>query len=577
MEYRAVRIADVIRDINRNYFLPAIQREFVWEPEQIERLFDSILGDYPIGSFLFWKLEEQNNAQWATFEFIRNFDEAKPHNEDANLNGIARDIYLVLDGQQRMTALYIGLKGSYRYFHYRWRETKLCLNLLRRPVPNDTDPQELTYQFKFRESPQADNGNELWYEVGKILAFDDPEDAKASLKSVLTTFSDGDRENANKLIGRLHNKIHTVTTINYYEEKSQDPNKVLNIFVRANSAGTPLGYSDLLLSTATAKWETLNAREEINRLTDNLNQLNGIARYNFGKDFVLKASLYLTQDLPIQYNVRNFTKQNLQKIEENWDNIKRYLTTTVRLISKFGYRWENIVAPIALLPIAFFLMKRADENFDKSSEQTDVQVQTAIRRWLAVILLKNIFGASSDTTLKNLRDTLLKVKEFSEFPVAELGNALKIDSTLSEGEIANILTRKYRGKYTYLILSLLYPDRDWRDVVFHEDHIFPASQFSIPALRKRGYDDQRIQRYQEVFDTVPNLELLTDTENLSKNATPFDQWIATRDPGFKTRHLIPDIQAYSMDCFEEFINARRILIANQLKTTCNQPVLSSLL
>src|SRR6266496_1110491 len=107
VEYRTVRIKDVISGINRDYFLPAIQREFVWEPEQIEKLFDSILGDYPIGSFLFWKVEERNKEQWTTFEFIRQFDKAKPHNPEADLKGITRDILLVLDGQQRMSSLFI--------------------------------------------------------------------------------------------------------------------------------------------------------------------------------------------------------------------------------------------------------------------------------------------------------------------------------------------------------------------------------------------------------------------------------------------------------------------------------------
>ena len=570
MEYRAVRISDVIGGINKDYFLPAIQREFVWEPEQIEKLFDSILGDYPIGSFLFWKISDKNKEQWTTFEFIRQFNTEDPHNPEASLKGIARDISLVLDGQQRMTSLYIGLKGSYRYFHYRWRVTKLYLNLLKRPVPNEADPQELIYQFEFRESPDTKKDDELWYEVGNILNYDDPEDAKSAIKEMIAHLSDSDKENANKLIGRLHGKIHTLTTINYYEEKSQDYDKVLTIFVRANSAGTPLEYSDLLLSTATAKWEKLDARTEITELTENLNGLGGEG-YKFGKDFVLKASLYLTQDLPIQYKVKNFTKANLLKIEENWENIKTYLATTVRLVAKFGFRWENIVAPLTLLPIAFWLMKRGNDTFDKSSKKEDVLVQTAIRKWLTITMLKNAFGGSSDTTLKNLRDKLLQLEKVMElgakgdFPAEHLNKSLEISSALSLDEIEDLLTCKYRGKYTYLILSLLYPDRDWKDKVFHEDHIFPDTEFGVRKLKKRGYDSEKIERYHEVYNTVLNLELLTDTENLSKNSTPFDQWIGTRDDGFKRRHLIPDLKSYSLDDYEKFIEARKKLLVNQLK------------
>ncbi len=564
MEYRAVRINDVIGGINKDYFLPAIQREFVWEPDQVEKLFDSILGDYPIGSFLFWKVAEENKEEWTTFEFIRQYDTADPHNPEANLKGIARDIFLVLDGQQRMTSLFIGLKGSYRYFHERWRTTKLHLNLLKRPVPNEADPQELIYQFKFRESPEPKGDHELWYEVGNILNFDDPEDAKLAIKDRIVHLPDPDKENANRLIGRLHNKIHTLPIINYYEEKSQDYDKVLTIFVRANSAGTPLEYSDLLLSTATAKWEKLNARAEITELTENLNALGGDG-YRFGKDFVLKASLYLTQDLPIQYRVKNFTRANLRKIEDNWENVKTYLGTTVRLVAKFGFRWENIVAPLALLPISFWLMKKGNDAFDKSSMKEDVAIQTDIKKWLTLAMLKNAFGGSSDTILKNLRDALLKIESHGVFPVGELNKSLEIEATLSDAEIEDLLACKYRGKYTYLVLSLLYPDRDWKDKVFHEDHIFPDTEFGVRKLRKRGYDDEKIQRYHAVYTTVLNIELLTDTENLSKNSTPFDEWIVSRDDGFKKRHLIPDVKSYGLDDFENFIEARKKLLVKQLK------------
>lgn len=283
MEYRAVRIKDVIGGINRDYFLPAIQREFVWETDQIEKLFDSILGDYPIGSFLFWKVDEKNKEQWTTLEFIRQFDKGNPHNPEADLKGITRDIFLVLDGQQRMSSLFIGLKGSYRFFHYRWRTTKLYLNLLKKPVANENDPEELIYQFKFRESADSRRDGELWYRMGNILDFDDPEDAKADIKASIAALPEPEKENANKLIGRLHNKIHTLPIINYYEERSQDYDKVLTIFVRANSAGTPLEYSDLLLSTATAKWDKLNAREEIMKLTADLNSMGEGDGYRFGK------------------------------------------------------------------------------------------------------------------------------------------------------------------------------------------------------------------------------------------------------------------------------------------------------
>lgn len=83
-----VRVSDIIRQVNRDICLPAIQREFVWKPEKIARLFDSIMADFPIGSFLYWRLEQKNKEQWPIYEFVREFDDEDPHNAPANLSGI---------------------------------------------------------------------------------------------------------------------------------------------------------------------------------------------------------------------------------------------------------------------------------------------------------------------------------------------------------------------------------------------------------------------------------------------------------------------------------------------------------
>jgi hypothetical protein len=570
MEYRPVRISDVVRDINRSLFLPAIQREFEWGPERVEKLFDSIMGDYPIGSFLFWKIEEGTRPQWTAYEFFRDFDEERPHNPEANLQGLQRDTFLVLDGQQRLTSLHLGLCGSYRYFYYRWHKRWLYLNLLKPPLPNDDAPEELIYQFQFRETDKADDAEkEFWYPAGKVLAHQDPEDAKAELKDKLASYSDSQRDNAMRLVSKLHARIHTHTVINYFEERSQDPQKVLNIFVRANSGGIALSYSDLLLSVATAKWEPpLNARDEINNFTD---ELNGIGSgYRFDKDFILKGALYLTHPLPIQYLVKNFTGSNLHLIQQNWGNIKTYLATAVRLIARFGFNAKNLVAPLALLPISFFLMRRQNPKFDISSNANDAIQKIAIKRWIIVVLLKNAFGASTDRLLKNIRDITVNATDEDEFPVAKINEVLGITSNFSDDEINRLLQMQYQGRYTYLVLSLIYPDRDWKGVIFHEDHIFPKSAFDRRLLKRRGYSEEKIDAYLASYNSIANLQLITDSENLEKQATPFDQWLPTRDANFKQLHLIPEQFDYGLDHFDKFVEARRAVLMDALRNVADR-------
>jgi Protein of unknown function DUF262 len=570
MSYSAKSIGEVIQEfLNRTTYLPAIQREYVWDTENIEKLFDSLLGDYPISSFLFWKIREEKKQLWTAYKFIQDFDEEKSHNQEANLAGIRQDIYLVLDGQQRLTSLFIGLTGSYRKFHYRWRKTRLYLNLFKKPERNE-NPEELMYQFAFREDDQPDSKDpnpQHWYLVSQILDFAFAGDARKDIRNCLRVDPTLDlmlEDNAVNLIERLHAKIFTERLINFYEERSDDYDKVVEVFIRANTGGKKLEYSDILLSTATAKWQTLNAREEIHHFTDSLNTIGG--GYTFGKDFVLKGCLYLTTGLPIQYKVRNFTRPNLELIENNWETIKANLQMTIELVHQFGFHNKNLVSTNALLPIALYLKNLNKKNFVDSSNQQDVKNKQIIQKWLILALLKNAFGSSSDSTLKNLQDIINEQTDLTVFPFEAINKKLNIEPSFSETEIENLLKTPYSSKYSLIILSLLYPDRDWIDSTYHEDHIFPKSEFTTASLSKRGYNPLITAEYLEHFNTVVNLQLLKSSENLEKNAKAFDFWLPSRDRNFIQRHLIPQLEDFGFDHFLEFVQQRRDLIKVKLQS-----------
>ena len=80
---------EIISELNVSYFLPDIQRDYVWlnnpREKKIEQLFDSILRGYPIGTFLFWKLKKndietdknkdsKNKLNFQLYKFIENYD-----------------------------------------------------------------------------------------------------------------------------------------------------------------------------------------------------------------------------------------------------------------------------------------------------------------------------------------------------------------------------------------------------------------------------------------------------------------------------------------------------------------------
>ena len=172
-------------------------------------------------------------------------------------------------------------------------------------------------------------------------------------------------------------------------------------------------------------------------------------------------------------------------------------------------------------------------------------------------------GASTDNTLKRIRGIIGEHGDM--FPYMEIISEFNIRPDFLDKEIEDLLSYKYGTRYSYLILSLLYPGRDWKDRRFQEDHIFPYSRIQRKELKKLGYDDAKIERYISLRDTIYNLELLDGEENNIKRAEPFEEWVVTRDDNFKSRHLIPQMDDYSLNNFEEFIEKRSKLLKEAIR------------
>ncbi|PSQ34209.1 hypothetical protein BRD08_10350, partial [Halobacteriales archaeon SW_10_66_29] len=194
-----VTINDAVRQVqNENYLLPAIQREIVWERDQITDLFDSVLQGYPIGTFLYWDLKDENRDEYTMYGFIKHFitttkyvdTDAQTRNSKVKPDG-AGDLKLILDGQQRLSSFYIGLKGTYSYKQpykwYRnesaWKRSRLYFNLTSDPREqlDSGGDRQTRYEFKFLpegdyEGRLVERGEDYWFRTGAILDYPDSND-----------------------------------------------------------------------------------------------------------------------------------------------------------------------------------------------------------------------------------------------------------------------------------------------------------------------------------------------------------------------------------------------------------------
>ena len=384
MSYQtAITIKSAIENIRKQkHVLPSIQREFVSDPEQIETLFDSLMRDYPI-STLFWKVDKTRIQDFQFYTFLKNYHEKSGrHNQKADL-GDDEDVIALLDGQQRMTSMYLALRGTYarNSLSALGERTRLSgkkyINLLK-----PSGDLEVEYDFKFLTAEEAKpSDGYYWFECGKILDFPDISKVMEHLmlKGLMDTsqYSQECSSFALKTLNEFFNVVHQKGTISYFLEEGEELDKVLQIFIRINSGGTKLSYSDLLLSIATAQWKEKDAREVIHDFVDKINNIGD--GFTFNKDLVLKSCLVLSDFADIKFKVDNFNKANMLQID-NWDQI-------ALSVKNQSSSWQNSVTAViifstnTIIPIAYFIHKNdfAGSMLHAAQRESD---RTAIKEWL---------------------------------------------------------------------------------------------------------------------------------------------------------------------------------------------------
>ncbi|MGL2604710.1 DUF262 domain-containing protein [Helicobacter pylori] len=505
-------IKEVVDELNGRYFLPDIQREYVWlqnaDEKKIEQLFDSILRGYPIGSFLFWKLPKEDIAKsdeqdsdklnFQLYQFITNYDERKPHNEKIRIEQIRRDdLYIVLDGQQRLTSLYIGLKGTRTLKKKNakinnpnaYEEKRLYLNL--KHQPNMDNPED-NYEFEFHAQKPENDKKHFWFKVGDIL----------ELKNVWNYAQEHDlKGDALKLLETLNKAFHDKQLISFFEETEKNLNKVLNIFIRVNSGGVKLSYSDLLMSILTASFSS-DIREKMNELVDALKD-QGFS--NMGQDQVLKTCLLLIGK-DTTFELKNFNKKNIKEIEDNWEKITESIYNATKLLENFGYAgYLGSAYILSSLAYFYFLNSKMNEN-DK--EQALKFIRNA--------QITSYFTPSTDTKLSIIAHSMKDAQTFESFN-HNLATHETSPLKITNDAIEEMMCSSSHAR-VFPILQILYQNLKYKTTTFHIDHIYPKSKFK-KENKKLDKDFYKCGNY------LFNLQLLEGTENQAKKDKDPEVWL----------------------------------------------------
>ena len=558
---------------SRYYLLPAIQRKFTWTSEQIENLFDSVLRGYPINSFMFWKITDEGiKSGYKFYQFLLNYRQKYAEdNSDIDTAGVP-DFEAVIDGQQRLTSLYIGLRGTYAKKQHRlwWRDDEECLPTrklylnLSKPVSQQYDNQKL-YDFRFLTQEEIKTFNDAqdhdyWFEVKNIMSLSTLPDVTRYLK----VNNLDENSFAYDTLVTFWNKIHNEKLINYYLQEEQDSDIVLDIFIRTNSGGTPLSFSDLLMSISTANWQKYDARKEIKDVIDQVRNNGG---FDIDKDFVLKTCLVLMVD-NIRFQLKNFTQENVQLFENNWPRIKKCIVSAFKLFKKLGFDDRSFRAKRAAIPVIYYIYYNnlEDQIFKPTYDKDN---QESIAKWLTLSFIKSMFGGQPDSVLVKMRN-VLKGHLNQAFPVQEIMDEFKNDPvrnySIDDEYIKGMLRSEKGSNDAFYVLRILYPDLDYGAGI-HQDHMHPKSQFeNLEELKKIiPPADFDFAANPKNWNSVLNLQNLEESLNTSKQDKSLAAWAKERRiPNEKL--YVNNNTSLEIKDFKAFICDRESVLLSAIKT-----------
>jgi uncharacterized protein with ParB-like and HNH nuclease domain len=562
-------IYEVLQDIRSGQIiLPPFQRNFVWNKQQIIRLFDSIMLGYPISTFIFWDIKGLNPSQNTYFykcleEVIFNSKgEAKEKDSGVPIqtDNVENKLESVLDGQQRLTSLYVTLLGQVKTVaKSKWNVSatpiELYLNLTASFEDEGLEGDERDYEdedsaYKSRwlwanENPDKkkwfkvkDAGNKKW--KGRI-------GREQEIARVLSDIGQKDQINAKENLELLAKRIFDDKIVNgLILNDTCGFDDAIEIFTRFNSGGTKLTNSELVFSTIEARWP--EAKNEVEKFLETLNH-NG--DYKFDKIFFARLILVLFDEDKNGKNIQkthitNTIVNNLKK-KENWKNvISATLEARKFLKNECGITdGRTISSYISIIPIIYSIYKNGCQ----------VKHPKDIKKYIYRSFMLNIFSRKTNTLLIELRKSIDNCGGC--ITMSDIENNIrefKVDVNMIESQIIE----HEKSLTTRLILHLTGNDNCYFNIdksEYHQDHIYPSAGFNDTACKPSGVSPEEWGEWRKLKNKLPNLQLLKGNRNISKSAKTLGEWFgkdgAPTEEKFRQYLDLPE-RRISLDGFEDF-------------------------
>jgi Uncharacterized conserved protein (DUF2081). len=227
---------------------------------------------------------------------------------------------------------------------------------------------------------------------------------------------------------------------------------------------------------------------------------------------------------------------------------------TIKLMAEYGFSEKNVISKNALIPIAYYLMKKSmDNGFIDSEELQDIELKNELIKWFIISSLKGAFGSSSDSTLERARKDINASKSFVEMTKGY---------ELSRDDINEwISSESYQSKYSHLLLMLISDVKYWGNC--QQDHVFPRDKFNTSEFKKLGLNGDQSEKYLKYENSILNLQLLKPSINLIKTNEGAVDWTSRQNLEFMQGQLLPEDIDYSFSNFLTFVDKRKNLIGKK--------------
>jgi uncharacterized protein with ParB-like and HNH nuclease domain len=546
-------IFEALQDIkNGKYVMPAFQRQFVWSMEQVEKLWDSILLDYPISTFLFWHVDNSNITGDTYFcEFLHevtfnNRKESDSVNYDLTNINIKTTDTSILDGQQRLTSLFISLYAEtyIRPKHARKNNgdriiAKLLIELNKNKITTDEEEyNSMKYDINFHTGKPSPTH----FDIKNILheKYQDEQTRESSIEESIVNVPADSKDYARNILRTLYKKIFVEKLIRYTKIFDMKQDDALEMFVRFNSGGKVLKKAEITMSILEAYWPS--AKTEFGRLLVD-------SYVGFGNDFIIRTALMLYGDVVKS----NINKQIAGELKNNWNDFKKALTNLENLlkemkidISRFSSSWN------VLLPVVYFI-------YYKPEYQKNIK---AVRAYLLRSIFFTYFQSGTTGKLQQMKSHINENEYEITVDMLDRINELRV----TDGKIDDILNSEKGSRVAGEVLYYL--SLDWSNTTYkyEQDHLHPESKFNNKPISVTMVD---WNNWRSNRNRLPNLHLLEGRSNGSKSdmrlTDYYNDMNDMQKAEFYKNSIIPNEVSLEIEEFGKFYEARKKLLGEKIR------------